>query len=168
MFTLTQVQYIFDYAMLSFYQYAEKTRPEAVKKAAQVAAAATTMINKEANMAVKTKDTVLTAGIEAVVFNTHLKGEAHREAFDIQFAISLKIGLEKLFCVQNISEYDKTNDRTPILPVVKVDLEVSTSPTESKTLESGSNFNPHFFSPLTSPQHNNSSSEPIKTPQNDF
>lgn len=92
MFTLTQVQYIFDYAMLSFYQYAEKTRPEAVKRSAQVAAAATTMVNKEANMAIKTKDTVLTAGLEAVIFNKHLKGEVHREAFDIQFTISLKTG----------------------------------------------------------------------------
>ncbi|MBA2650358.1 MAG: hypothetical protein H0U75_12350 [Legionella sp.] len=99
MFTLTQVQYIFDYAMLSFYQYAEKTRPGAVKKSAQVAAAATTMVNKEANMAIKTRETVFTSGLEAVVFNKHLTGVAHREAFDNQFAKSLKIGFEKLFLV---------------------------------------------------------------------
>lgn len=163
MFTLTQVQYIFDYAMLSFYQYAEKTRPEAVKRSAQVAAAATTMVNKEANMSVKTKDTVLTAGLEAVIFNKHLKGEAHREAFDIQFAISLKTGLEKLFCVESISEYDKTSNKGPTLPVVEVKLEVSSSLEEPKTSEPSSNFNPQFFSPLVPPQHNNTSSELNKT-----
>ncbi|WP_028387933.1 hypothetical protein [Legionella fairfieldensis] len=141
MFTLTQVQYIFDYAMLSFYQYAEKTRPEAVNRSAQVAAAATTMVNKEANMAVKTKHTVLTAGLEAVISNEHLKGEAHRAAFDIQFAISLKTGLEKLFCVESISEYDKANDNVPTLPVVEVKLEVFSSLEEPKTL-----CKPSFFS----------------------
>lgn len=163
MFTLTQVQYIFDYAMLSFYQYAEKTRPEAVKRSAQVAAAATTMVNKEANMAAKTKNTVLAAGLEAVIFNKHLKGEAHREAFDIQFAISLKAGLEKLFCVENISDYDKTNNKAPTLPVVEVKLEVTSSLEEPKTLESGSNFNTQFFSPLMPPQLNNTSTESNKT-----
>lgn len=165
MFTLNQVQYIFDYAMLSFYQYAEKTRQEAIQRAAQVAAAATTMTNKETKMAVKTKNTVLTAGLEAVVFNNHLKGEVYREAFDIQFSICLKIGLEKLFCVENISEYDKTNTKAPILPILAVSKEAS-SLEKSTIPEPKSNFNPQFFSPSMPSQHNNDSNELGKASQN--
>src|SRR5688500_1094283 len=113
MFTLTQVQYIFDYGMCAFYQCAEKTRPDAVKRAAQVAAAAAKMVDKEANMGIKTRDAVMVAGIQAVVFNKDLTGEAHREAFDIQFALSMKICFEQLFNVENISEYDKSSNKTP-------------------------------------------------------
>jgi hypothetical protein len=159
MFNLKQVQYIFDYAMLSFYQCAEKPRPEAVKRAAQVAAAATTMVDKEANMANKAKDAVLTAGLEAVTFNIHLTGEAHREAFDIQFAISLKIGLEKLFCIENISAYDKTSTKAPKLPV-------ATNKIQATSVEPKSNVKHQFFSAIIpSQQHYNDANEPDNSSQ---
>ncbi|MDP1602791.1 MAG: hypothetical protein Q8M03_05950 [Legionella sp.] len=155
MFTLTQVQYIFDYAMFSFYQCADKTRPEAVKRSAQVAAAATTMVNKEARMASKVRDGVTTAGLEAVILNKHLTGDAHREAFNIRFAISLKTGFEMLFDVENISEYDNTNTEKPILPVVEPE---GSSPNElPATPEPAAKFNPQFFSSLPPPQDGNDS-----------
>lgn len=108
MFTQVQVQMIYDYGMRAYHQFANNKPQEAVQNAAKFAAAATTVANKEAKMAEKTKHLVLTAGMEATVFNTHLSGEAFRIAFDKQFSQSFKRNLEKQFGVQDIIDYTES------------------------------------------------------------
>ena len=51
MFTLTQVQSIFNYGMLAYSQSFKSTRKDAIKSAAAAAASATTVANPEAKMA---------------------------------------------------------------------------------------------------------------------
>lgn len=114
MFSLSQVQSIFDYGLKGFYQAVDQQRKDAVQNAAKLAAAATTVANKETKMAAKTKQVVLTAGMEATVFNAHLSGQAYRDAFDRQFISSFKTGLEQLFGVENIHVVDQPNE--PLSP----------------------------------------------------
>ena len=106
MFTLPQVQSIFDYGMLAYSQAYKSLRKDAIKSAATGAAAMTTRINIEAKMAAKVKQAVLAAGMEATWFNAHLSGNAFRVASDKQFSLSLKAGLEQLFAIEHI----KTNE----------------------------------------------------------
>ncbi len=116
-FTLSQAQSIFDYGMKGYHQAAEQKRQDAVHNAAKLAAAATTVAYKEAKMAAKTKQVVLTAGMEATVFNAHLSGEVFREAFDRQFVKSFKAGLEQLLGIENLLEFDKPAEMAPLASV---------------------------------------------------
>jgi tetratricopeptide (TPR) repeat protein len=102
MFTLPQVQSIFDYGMLAYGQAFKSTRKDAIKRAAIAAASATTVANPEAKMAARVKQVFLVASMEATVLNAHLSGNAFRVASDKQLASSFKTGLEQLFLVENI------------------------------------------------------------------
>ena len=107
MFTLTQIQSIFDYGMLAYSQAFKKSKKDAIQDAAKAAAAATTVANAEAKMASEVKQVFLTACMEATVLYAHLSGNAHRVAFDRCLAANYKRGLEQLFEVNDI----KLNER---------------------------------------------------------
>lgn len=111
MFTLSQIQSIFDYGMTAYTQAYKSSRKDAINSAAADAGAATTVANKEAKMAAKVKHVVMVAGMEATVFNVRLSGNAHRVAFDKQFATSFNAGLKALFAVELI----KTNENQTYL-----------------------------------------------------
>ena len=107
MFTLTQIQSIFDYGMLAYSQAFQAPRKEAIQHAAKAAAAATTVANAEAKMADKVKQVFLVASMEATIFNAHLTDNAHRVAFDKCLASNFKRGLEHLFEVNDIKLNEK-------------------------------------------------------------
>ena len=87
MFTLIQIQSIFDYGMRAYSQDFKTSRKEAINNAAKAAAAATTLAHSEAKMAAKVKQAFLTASMELTLLNAHLSGHAFRVAFDQQLAL---------------------------------------------------------------------------------
>ena len=148
MFSLSDVQNIYNYAMRGYHQTANQKPQDAVNHAAKVAAAATTVANKEAKMANKVKETVLTAGIESTLWNACLSGELFKEAFDQHFAVRLKDKLEKLLGVQNLQLFVK-----PVVQLAEAASSAAVSPEVNDTslMVTDSitsvlpNYNPHQF-----------------------